>query len=309
MAAVPVSYNYGLSTEANWGTNTGAVGGVFRHLRERLDYSYHKKYAPERESVQDGIVQDAMKAALRKGTAGKKWLVFTAGGMGVGKGYSMNKLVNGLLRLDDVAVADPDAIRMKLPEYQQYLAVNPFRAGELTQKESGYISELIQHAALERGRDLVVDGSLRDTTHAFRSIERVRKCYPDYRIAIVHVTASPQVVYARARKRVGRFVPTSVIADSLAKSPESVDRLSRAADLVLRVDNTGPVPQLLSSVPDAAIFREATPRAIRGRAASWWCQETRDQLAPLSRVVPLLFYQRAHFDDEQQAVRDDFSEA
>ena len=59
-------------------------------------------------------------------------------------------------------IVDPDEIRQQFPEYSLYVNQNPLKAGEMTRKEAGYVVEILTLAALQAGKNVLVDGSLRD---------------------------------------------------------------------------------------------------------------------------------------------------
>ena len=91
------------------------------------------------------------------------WLVFTAGTMGAGKGYVLQWLNDqGLFPLDSFVLVDPDRLREQLPETGEYVRRDPQTAGYYTQKEVGYISEVLTLHGLKSGKNVLVDGSLRD---------------------------------------------------------------------------------------------------------------------------------------------------
>ena len=49
---------------------------------------------------------------------------------------------NGLFPLKTFVKVDPDSLRALLPENDEYCRRDPDRAGRLTQKEVGYVSEV-----------------------------------------------------------------------------------------------------------------------------------------------------------------------
>jgi predicted kinase len=174
-----------------------------------MDYTYHSNYTRERQRFQDSIICEFMNAAVitdKNGevctTPTEPWLVFTAGAMGAGKSYTLNKLVNeGRFPLLAFVQVDPDAIRMFIPEYHVYVAENPELAGKLTQKEAGYIAEILTMAGLGSGKNVIVDGSLRDFNWYSEYFAFLRKKFSNLRIAIIHVTAPAEAVFARAEVR------------------------------------------------------------------------------------------------------------
>ena len=93
---------------------------------------------------------------------------------------------------------NPDAIRRYLPEYHLYIETNPDLAGELTNKEAGYIAEVLTLAGLQQGKNVMVDGSLRRADWYREYFARLRSEFPDLRIAIIHVVAPREAIFQRA---------------------------------------------------------------------------------------------------------------
>jgi hypothetical protein len=86
------------------------------------------------------------------------------GAFGAGKSHVLSWLSKrGLFPLHSFVIVDPDQIREKLPEAQEYITRDPSTAGFLTQKEVGYISEVMILKSLLEGKNVIVDGSLRDS--------------------------------------------------------------------------------------------------------------------------------------------------
>ena len=198
------------SSEDNHASPDFQFFGQFAHIRSTLDYTYHKNYTFTRQRFQDAIVREFLDAALVKdpqtghvcSTPTRPWIVFTAGAMGAGKGYTVSKLVqNGRFPLLAFVRVNPDAIRRHLPEYHLYIRQSPQLAGDLTNKEAGYIAEILMLASLKAGKNVICDGSLRHTVWYRALFARLRREFEDLRIAILHVTAPRQVVFQRAAVR------------------------------------------------------------------------------------------------------------
>jgi predicted kinase len=119
--------------------------------------------------------------------------------MGAGKSFTMRKLVDdGRFPLLAFVIVDPDAIRRRLPEFPLYVDESAELAGELTRKESGFIAEILTFAGLLAGKNVLVDGSLRDHRWYQSYFERLRAEFSALRIAIIHVTAPRDAVFQRA---------------------------------------------------------------------------------------------------------------
>jgi len=119
--------------------------------------------------------------------------------MGAGKSYTMRTLVEkGRFPLLAFVNVDPDAIRQNLPEFHIYVEQSPELAGELTRKEAGFIAEILTLAGLQSGKNVLVDGSLRDWEWYKVYFDRMRREFPSLRLAILHITAPREAVFHRA---------------------------------------------------------------------------------------------------------------
>ena len=246
-----------ISSEENYKAAADDQGfyGPYKDIRSTLDYSYHEHYEKTRQSLQDKIITDMLNSAVitdKNGdvctTPTEPWLVFTAGAMGAGKSYTMNKLVEkGRFPLLAFVVVDPDEIRRHLPEFHIYVQQNPEMAGELTRKESGFIAEILTLAGLQSGKNVLVDGSLRDAGWYTNYMARLRKDFPNNRQAIIHVTAPREAVFQRASARAlvtGRIVPKEVLEEALDQVPRSVKLLEPLVDYFCEINNAPGAPDL-----------------------------------------------------------------
>ena len=221
------------STEKMYRSNDSSTFyGKYIHLRKKLDYNYHCNYNYQRQMIQDDIITNLLhnnveggggsNAPTKKKDANAQqlttttipetekteitktnhhpWVIFTAGAMGVGKSYTIQHLLTSqrLTRQQQFLNIDTDEIRYQLPEIHLLEQKN---AGEYTQKEAGYLSELLMQAGLADNRNCIVDGSLRDSCWYERYFHNLRTKFPHYRIAILHVTASRETIHKRAAVR------------------------------------------------------------------------------------------------------------
>jgi len=192
------------------------------------------------------------------------WIVFTAGVYGAGKSHTIQSLQDlGCFptRSSFVGV-DPDEIRRRLPEFSRY---NTDRAGALTQKEAGMVAELLTDVALSSGKNVVVDGSLRDATWHEGYFRKLRSRFgnthtppqkpetddenfrsktgadTNLRIGILYVTAPADEIYQRVQQRgasTGRSVPPEFLERSMREVPGAIERLKPLADFFLHVHNS-----------------------------------------------------------------------
>ena len=64
--------------------------------------------------------------------------------------------------------------------------------------EAGMVSEILTLAALEKGKNVLVDGSLRDSDWYQGYFASLRNDYPLLKIGIIHVTAPREAIIERA---------------------------------------------------------------------------------------------------------------
>jgi hypothetical protein len=242
----------------------------FSLARSRLDYSYHRKPAFNRQELQDAILSRVVRAAAQVPSQnGKTWIVFTAGAMGVGKGYVLSTLhKSSLFPLVGFLKIDPDMLKVELPEMSGYLRVDPASAATKIHRESTQMADVLFEYALLNHIPALVDGSLRDVDFHRSLFQRIRSDFPEFQIAIIHVTANPSTIHERAKKRAertGRAVPTELLDDSIEQVPRSVKLLSPDADVVFEISND-----------DGSPLRLVTPGVSWDAFASTWTkQETR----------------------------------
>jgi adenylylsulfate kinase-like enzyme len=182
----------------------------------------------------------------------RPWIIFTAGAMGVGKGYVLMQLQRlQLLDVSSFVKIDPDLIKTELPEMAGYLQHDRATAATLLHRESTQMADVLLEHALSHSYSLLVDGSLRDVDYYRKLLQRLRCEFASYRLAIVHVVADPDIVWQRARaraERTGRVVPTTLLMESLQQVPCSVDQLAPLVDVVFTIANNDGQPLELVSM-------------------------------------------------------------
>ena len=88
-----------------------------------------------------------------------------------------------------------------LPEFEGYNKENELTMGYQTQKEVGYLSEILTYHALGEKKNVLVDGSLRDKHWYYTYFCDLRNKFPILKIAIINVTASKDAIMKRCDKR------------------------------------------------------------------------------------------------------------
>eukprot|EP00188_Purpureofilum_apyrenoidigerum_P002145 Plantae.Rhodophyta-Purpureofilum_apyrenoidigerum.ctg22950.p1 GENE.Plantae.Rhodophyta-Purpureofilum_apyrenoidigerum.ctg22950~~Plantae.Rhodophyta-Purpureofilum_apyrenoidigerum.ctg22950.p1 ORF type:complete len:520 (+),score=70.67 Plantae.Rhodophyta-Purpureofilum_apyrenoidigerum.ctg22950:131-1561(+) len=245
---VPPTYDYTKSTMENYAAKSPddmVAVGQFADVRSNLDESYHGRYIASRQAFQDMLVQSVVRCGVQ---SEHPWIIFTAGPMGAGKSHTLQWMSEReYFPIKHMVQLDPDKFKSALPEWDSYVKADVTTAGIHTQRESGLLVEIGQAVAMRAMKNIWIDGSFRDGSWYEQVFDQIREHNPEYRIAIIYVHASREIVLERARKRAdetGRYVPDRDIEDSLTRVPEAVARLAPKADFVANIDNSGKVPRL-----------------------------------------------------------------
>jgi len=174
------------------------------------------------------------------------WLVLTCGPMGAGKGWVLGWMsANGILPLEKVSKIDPDAFKLRMPEWSIYSQQNIEVAGSMTHSESSYISEIAQRLAMNNGMDVWVDGSLRQWKWYQQELQRIRKRHPQYRIAIIAIDAPEHMIESNIEKRAeqtGRHIPPELRQASTQGIERGLRELTHLVDLIAHVSNSPATP-------------------------------------------------------------------
>mmetsp|Transcript_37960 Transcript_37960/g.83233 ORF Transcript_37960/g.83233 Transcript_37960/m.83233 type:complete len:403 (-) Transcript_37960:1263-2471(-) len=243
----PFDWSVG-TNEAYYDPTLDGFAKDFFEARRRLDYSYHRNPAYARQELQDSILRRVVDAAdagatgtADRSASGSPWILFTAGPMGVGKGYVLSTLDNSnLIPLDRFVKIDPDKLKTEIPEYSGYLQSDAESAATKCHRESTQMADVLFESSLLKQTSMIVDGSLRDVDYHKKLFERIRKDHSQYKIAIIHVTAKRETIHNRAKtraERTGRVVPTDLLDESIEQVPRSVGQLSPHADVVFVIAN------------------------------------------------------------------------
>jgi len=207
--------------------------------RSRIDYNFHSNFMSTRQELHDTIVDYTLGACTK--TYHDPWIVFTAGAMGSGKTSTMKRLshldyfpINNFVRIS------PDRLKRLLPEFPGYLHYDQRTVGRKLRTEVGYIAEICLWESMFRQNCIWLDSSLRDANFHEKLFAQIRKDFPMYRIAVVHVRADSEKVFFRAQERTKatqRIVPPEDIQKSLDEVPKTMNILKPLCDFFTEIDN------------------------------------------------------------------------
>lgn len=210
----------------------------YEYLKKYIDWVEHQKYSLSREIIQEKIIDSHF---IGKNKQTKKRIIFTGGCYGAGKSNVLKQLQKeNKINLNDYVCVDQDKMRDQIPEYETYLKENYYTAGFRTNKETGYMSEIIQLHALSNGYNLIVDSSLRHTEWLTQYFNLIRTEFPEYEIYIIFVTASWERILERNIRRgeiTRRVIPLDCLAETFKQSPISFEILKQHVDKWYVIEN------------------------------------------------------------------------
>lgn len=176
--------------------------GPYAHIRKELDYTYHSHYKKERQWLQDSIIEefvDKIHNTESCTTPSEPWLIYTVGAPGAGKIYTLMQMVKERkLPLLSFVLIDPDAIRRRLPEFHSYVQKCPDRVDDFTGREAGYIVEILALAAIQSGKNVVLDGCLQSAEWHGTFFDSLKVENRNLKIGMIHVTAPRNIILQRA---------------------------------------------------------------------------------------------------------------
>jgi predicted ABC-type ATPase len=185
------------------------------------------------------------------------YFALSSGAFGSGKSHVLTWLDHhGYFPLHSFVVVDPDHLREKLPETAEYIRRDASTAGYMTQKEVGYISEVIILKALLEGKNVIVDGSLKDHEWYCQYMLQLRNTFPQLKLAIIHVATSLETAVSRAARRgheTGRVVPVEAIKDQLVSIPQSLELLKSYVTYYCTFRNDDIPKLVISSTGEATL--------------------------------------------------------
>lgn len=239
------------------------------------------RFTPERERLHRKIIEDHLRGIKPSGKQPVQYM--NGGGPGSGKsslrtgdngkmtGYPPTREADDLTgKLDTsqpagAVLIDPDAIKMMLPEVKQARAQNDSTWAAKAHEESSYLAKRIHAAALDRGLDLVYDGT-GDGGEASVNKKVALARDRGYRVEGNYIYLEPDTGVERANKRAertGRVVAESTIRETYKDVSTTFQKVADTGSMdVLRLFDNNHKPATL-----LAEFRKGQEPKIVDRAA------------------------------------------
>lgn len=185
-------------------------------------FDHHPVLTPDRERLHRDIIEDILS---RKPYSQNRKVYMLGGGPANGK---TNLLRSGYLPHPENALkVDVDEIKLMLPEYRYMQARKESLAAPIVHVESSNIGHDLRTHALQRGFDIVWDGTANESLEHRREAALEFKTYGHHcRVDYVTLDMSLSLELAELRyQKTGRRVPESVIKEKSRSIAELVPQL------------------------------------------------------------------------------------
>lgn len=213
-------------------SDSTGVDSLAKHTRDG-------QLTPEREKLHQEIVKDFFKDAERP----KGQPIFTVMGGGPASGKS-TMIEKGAAKLPPkTLIVDSDAIKSKLPEYQDMLKGAVKGAAEYVHEESSALAKRIMAVGFDEGFNMTLDGtgdgSIKSLTKKLDSARRA-----GMRVEGIYATVPTEEALRRSAERgkqTGRHVPEWIIAETHKKVSNILEQTAHLFDSVSVYDTSNEV--------------------------------------------------------------------
>ena len=194
-------------------------------------------FTPERQALHQKIV-DELTAGVQP--SDNPIFYMLGGGPAAGKSTMLGDDRVDVPGEGEVVTIDSDAIKGKLPEYQQMVADGDGSAASFAHEESSYLAKLVMATSFERNLPTLLDGTGDSSSKSVqKKIDAAHAA--GYRVQGMYATVPTQVAIDRADARAaetGRVVPHSVIEGTHASVSAIFPELAEMFDDLMLFENS-----------------------------------------------------------------------
>lgn len=202
---------------------------------------------PERQALHDSIVAKYL-GDVQPNPSGAKTFTFMGGGPAAGKSTIVNSDPGNFPSPDAAVFINADDIKGDIPEYNEGLARKDPGAAAYVHEESSMIAMRLRQAAIDRGLDVVLDGTGDHSAEKMRGkLDEAREA--GYATRGIYATVPIEEALARAQARgekTGRFIPPAYLEETHRSVASIVPDLAPSFDGFELYDTTTKPPTLLA---------------------------------------------------------------
>lgn len=218
-------------------------------------YMVDGKLTPQRAALHEEIKRDFLKNAQPVPPGEQPVCVMMMGGPASGK----SAMVKSTMNTEGFVVMDADAVKERLPEYQDAADIDRSRgrsaknAAAMVHEESSMLAKQIRDEGFKMRTNLILDRTGRSFENSKRDIEQAKA--KGYRVVLIYAhVEDPEIAIPRVQERAertGRLVPEAVVRDAYNVIPKTFNSIQHLPDEVA-VFNTSKFPPTLAYSRSAA---------------------------------------------------------
>lgn len=196
-----------------------------------VDGTHDGPLTPERQALHDRIVHEAHGHVPSVPAHKTPVAILTMGAGGAGKSTIIGKIPRLKERF---AVADPDEMKFKIPEFHAHVKAGARYAGGAVHEESSRIAKRVRDEAIAQRKHLVIDGSGHDAEKYLGIVKHLKS--KGYRVALIGAHADLETHRRRIDERagrIGRWVPDEHLEGIHPKITPNFHRVGREADVAV----------------------------------------------------------------------------
>lgn len=227
-------------------------------------YKINGEYTPERKALHEKIISSFFDHIQTPPAGHRKVAVLMAGGTASGKSTILKKIMSAEAQKHFVMV-DPDGIKEMLPEFQEGLKGNAMNSAFMTHEESSDIADELRARALKAGKQVILDGTMKNTEKYEALIKQIKKDgYITHGVMVdTDIDTAKASSDARAN-RTGRYVPHSVIENIYPAVRKSFPKLKHLFHDFSIWDRRGAEPQKVMDKKNGILNKMAVQTIFGG---------------------------------------------
>ena len=210
---------------------------LFKHTK-------NGKLTEEREKLHKRIIDDFFEGVPK--ADGDQIFTVMGGGPATGKSTLVNK---GMIKTKGAVTVDSDAIKAKLPEYQEKVKKGDVLAAGYVHEESSALAKRIMKIGFENGCNVVLDGTGDGNVASLMGKINTAKSH-GMKVKGVYATTSIEVALERARARgatTGRIINTRTIEITHQNVSSTMPKCAKYFDTLKLYDTSNEEPILIAT--------------------------------------------------------------
>ena len=211
----------------NW---TNKVSGLPDDTSEHWKKKGGGDYPADRKLLHEKIMGEYFDHVQAPAKGQKPMAILMAGGTAAGKSTILRHHMDEEM-MNQFVMVDPDGIKEKLPEYKEATKGSARNAAVMVHEESSDIAKNLRQRAIDAGKNVVIDGTMKDPHKYGKLIDSLKEKGYDVNVIFVDIDIDQAIHFAKKRaEHTGRWVPPALMREIYPASRASFLKLKDKAD-------------------------------------------------------------------------------